>query len=1160
MKLTIFLVIVNMHLAVAMGYSQRIRIAKEQISLEDAFREIRKQSGYNILISSELLNKVHLIDLNLTDATIHQALQQCLHGQGLSYEIIGNNVIIKPIIGAQVTAQQDRVVTGVVRDADGQSIAGATVSVKSSPQRGTQTDEQGAFSISVPSDATLVVSYLGFATQEVPVTNRSEVTITLQMEESALDEVVIVGFGTQKKENLTGAVGVVSGTEFAERPVANVGQALQGMVPGLNITQTSGSLGTNPTVNVRGAATIGQGTSGAPLVLIDGMEGDLNAVNPQDIANISILKDAASSSIYGSRAPFGVILITTKSGNKDGTTSINYNNNGRLGSPINRMRMMNSVAFASWINDAQTNGGAAVQFDADRFARIVEYHEAKPYGRGQRIKADGTIIYPIEANENGQWLGGFSTGVNDVDWYDIIYQDQTFSQEHNLNASGGNQKFNYYLSGSFFDQNGFIEIGDEDFKRYTATAKINSELTPWLKVNYGMRFTREDYNRPSAMTDYLYEELAAKSWPVLAVYDRNGNYLYSDNTSVLALDEGGQDRTQTDNTYHQLGLVIEPVQNWLTHVDFNYRIESANRHWDTQYLYNHDINGAPYMRTVTSNVHEDYYKDNYYNFNARTEYAHTLADRHNFHILAGFQAENLKQTQFGLQRNGIMIPEKPEVDLTTGLDVNGNPIVPATNGARNDWATAGFFGRLNYDYDGRYLLEVNGRIDGSSRFRKGNQWKFFPSASAGWNIAQETFFEPLRRRVNLLKLRLSYGSLGNQNTDNWYQTYQTITASMAAGGWLQNGARTNIVAAPGLVSEVLTWETIESYNAGLDFVLLGNRLEGAFDYYIRDTRNMVGNAPALPAILGTAVPVTNNTDLRTRGWELSVGWNDALESGLTYSAKFLLSDSRSKITRYPNNPTGSINTFIEGRYMDEIWGYETVGLARTDEEMQRHLDGLPEGGQNALGSDWRAGDIMYADLNGDGRISGGSGTITDLGDMKLIGNSTPRYQFGLILNTAWKGFDVRVFFQGVAKRDYWQGSDYLFGASGDGVWRAVGITAVDNYFRDETTWSVQHGYRVPNTDAYLPRPLFSEKNLQPQTRYLLDASYIRLKNLQVGYSFPKGLTAKWGIRQLRVFLSGDNIWTGTRLPAQFDPETIGTLRGNGYPLSNTLSGGLSITF
>lgn len=1180
-QLVLFLIgIMGSMLHAENAFSQTtMSLSNSNIDVETLFSEIESQTEYVILYreSTKLRKK---ISVNAEGKSVESILKEALSPLGMKFHLSGKQIIVTEddvkIETVQEVKQQDkRTVTGLVTDQSGEPLIGVNI-IEVGTTNGTITDFNGKYSIDVPSTAKLQFTYISYTPVESVVGNKTVINIKLEEELSSLDEVVVVGFGIQKKVNLTGAVAVVSGDELMERPVANAAQALQGMIPGLDITQSSGSLDSRPNISVRGTTTIGEGTDGSPLILIDGMEGDLNTINPQDIANISILKDAAASSIYGSRAPFGVILITTKSGSKDGKTTINYNNSFRVANPINKMQMMNSVEFATWVNDALTNKGKNGHFNDDRMQRILAWHNATPFAKGQRINNDGNIIYALEPGASGQWNGGFSTGADDVDYYDVVYKDWTFSQEHNVSASGGNEKFNYYASGSFFDQGGFMKLGDEGLQRYTATVKVNSKLTDWLDFNANIRFTREDYKVPSALTKDLYNKLASKSWPVLPLYDRNGYYFYNDNTAVPALEEGGTSKKQTDYTYLQGGFKIEPIKNWITNIDFNYRIKSGDTHTATQLLYSHDINETPYLRTTSSHVKQEFVKDNYYNFNARTEYSLSLAEKHNFHAMAGFQAEELKYKMFDMRRDGIMIPGKPDIDLTNGLDNNGNPITPTMSGRREEWSTMGFFGRLNYDYQGKYLLEANVRADGSSRFRKGNQWKTFPSVSAGWNIARERFFEPLTQTIDLLKLRASYGSLGNQNTKNWYQTYQKVDVKAANGAWLQNGVKTNTAVAPLLVSELLTWEIIESYNIGLDWGLLNNRLTGSLDLYIRNTKDMVGYAPALPALLGTNVPQTNNTDLRTQGWEMSITWRDVLKNGLNYSAKLLLSDSRTKITRYPNNPTGAFTTdysdptqnsndasyikYIQGRYTGEIWGFETIGIAKTDDEMKAHLAALPNGGQDALGSDWKAGDIMYADINKDGKISKGSETIGDPGDKKVIGNSTPRYLFGIDLNAAWKGFDMRVFFQGVMKRDYWQGSEYMFGFKKSGLWSAAGITNVDDYFRNEDTWSVQQGHRGTNYNAYLPRPMEDDKNVQAQSRYLQDASYIRLKNLQIGYTLPTVLTMRWGVQKLRFYISGENLWTGTSLSSQFDPETIGTYGGNGYPLSRTFSGGLSLTF
>lgn len=1065
--------------------------------------------------------------------------------------VLGVNATEAP--HALSVSQQVSKIKGNVVDSNGEPIIGATIMEKGTTN-GTVTDLDGNFVLNVAPGAIIQISYIGFATQELKASDN--LRIKLKEDTEVLDEVVVVGFGTQKKVNLTGSVSVVDEEELRNRPVTNATQALQGVVPGLQITQSSGDLNNAPSMNIRGTSTIGQGSSGTPLVLIDGMEGDLNSLNPQDIASISVLKDAAASSIYGSRAPFGVILVTTKSGSTGGKTRFNYNNSFRWATPIRMTHSMNSVDFGSWVNDGNTNSGGGIYFSKDRMEQIVAFRNAKPYGPGTRITEDGTILYGTPAGNNGYWQDGFVAGIDDVDWFSAIFKTWTFAQEHNFSVSGGNEKLNYYVSLNYLGQDGLMNLSDDSLDRYNGTAKISSQITNWMKMNYTMRFTREDYLRPTELKDALYDNMG---WPVLSLYDANG-YYYSTPAPALGLAEGGECTRRIDAIYHQLGFVIEPIKNWKTHIDLNYRIKDDNQHVDKQMLYNHDVKGNPYVYDKTSYVSESDWKENYFNINIYSDYTFSVNDVHNMYVMAGFQAENLNTKYYGLQRNGIMFPNKPDIDLTTGLDYDGNPITPSVNGFKLSWSTAGFFGRFNYNYNDRYLFEANLRYDGTSRFQKGNRWKLFSSFSLGWNIAREEFFESLSSTIGTLKLRGSYGTLGNQNTTNWYQTYQTMTVGSADGDWMMNGKRPNTAVAPELVSPFLTWETIESYNIALDWGLLSNRLTGSVEYYIRNTKNMIGNAPELPSILGTAVPVTNNTDLRTKGWELSIGWNDMIND-FSYGAKFNLSDARTFITRYPNNPTKSIYNYIEGREINEIWGYTTKGLARTDEQMAEHLQSLPNGGQDALGSDWRAGDVMYADVNGDGKISGGSGRLGDTGDITLIGNSTPRFLFGLDLYASWKGFDIRMFFQGVMKRDFWQGDGYFFGANRRGMWNPFGIEDVHDYFRDENTWSVKEGYQTANVDAYLPRPVYNDKNVQTQTGYLQNVAYIRLKNLQIGYTLPKSVVSKIGIQDLRIYFSGENLWTGTSLVKQFDPETISSgVGGIGYPLSRTLSCGLNVSF
>lgn len=1040
---------------------------------------------------------------------------------------------------------QEVSLSGMVIDENGIPLPGVTVSIKDDPSTGTVTDFDGLFSIDAEDHAILVFSFIGFATQEFLLDGQTTINVTLEEDTAELEEVVVVGFGTKKKVNLTGAVASVDSEVFESRPVQNATQMLQGIVGGLNINQSSGgSLENRPSINIRGTTTIGSGSTGSPLVLIDGMQGDINAINPQDIESVSVLKDAAAASIYGSRAAFGVILITTKNGKK-GAPTVQYSTNFRISSPINVPDMMDSYTFALFFNDASMNGGNGAIFGEERLQRIQDYQ-------------NGAITDQIIANPNNpsRWADGYAEGNANTDWYDAIYRDNSFSQEHNFSVRGGGESVNYYVSGNYLDQDGLMEFNRDDFQRYTTTAKVSSQIAEWLDLNATMRFVREDYGRPSNLSDGLFQDLARQGWPVLPLYDPNG-YLYSSPSPALGLSEGGRDESQKDWLYQQAQVVVRPLEGWEIFGEFNYRIRNDFRHWDVLQTYNHDVNGDPYLYGRSSNVYEYAFRENYFNTNIYSTYNFDINEEHNFSVTAGFQSELNKYRDFNVQREGVIIPSSPVINLTSGIDANGEVVAPSVAGQYQNWATAGYFARLNYNFKERYLLEANIRYDGTSRYQDDKRWQWFPSVSAGWNIAKEAFWDDFSNSISTLKLRGSWGELGNQNTDDWYPTYVTMPVGTANGGWLVNGQRPNTSSAPGLVSQSLTWERVQSWNIGLDLAMFNNRLTGSFDYFTRYTFDMVGPAPELPVVLGTAVPSTNNTDLKTYGFELSLSWKDRLENGLGYGIDVLLSDSQAEITKYPNETT-TLNTYREGQKVGEIWGYETVGIAKSDEEMQEYLNSLPNGGQDALGNQWAAGDIMYKDLNGDGKIDSGSWTADDPGDRKVIGNNTSRYPFAITLNADWKGFDFRAFFQGILKRDYFQGSYYFWGASGSGQWWSTGFVQHEDYFRASEDHPLGQ-----NLDSYYPRPVFNGKNQQTQTRYLQDASYIRLKNVQLGYTIPSSVYENLGINRFRIYVSGENLWTGTSLSEIFDPETIGggtDGNGNVYPLSKTFALGLNINF
>lgn len=1042
------------------------------------------------------------------------------------------------------SVQQTIQVKGQVLDNTGVPVIGANVVVKGTTN-GTITDLDGNFTLEVPQGAVLSITYVGFTEQTVTVRGSEPLTIRLKEDAEALEEVVVVGFGTQKKVNLTGAVSSVTSETFENRSVANVSQALQGSMPGLNITVGQGYLDATPSINIRGVGTIGDGSDGSPLVLIDGMEGDMNRLNPQDIESVSVLKDAAASSIYGSRAPFGVILITTKRG-KSGKLSVNYNNSFRWNHSINMPEMTDSYSFATYYNEAAANAGTAGHFSAERLQKIKDF-------------IDGKITGGIDPDPNNptRWADLYNYGYGNTDWLDLIFDKTTFAHEHNLSVSGGSEKVQMYASVNYLGQDGYIKLNPETNQRVSTNLKVTSKLNDYISVNYNMRYNQIDFEKPTWFTDGMFSSLSRQSWPTLIAYDPNG-YLYENATHALRLRDGGRHKKKTNETVQQLNLVIEPIKGWKIIGDVNYKMYHERVHEETLKVYNHDVNGEPYQSTLNganSSVSENYKGEKYLNLNAYTEYSHAFDSGHNFKVMLGVQSEQLWQDTMAASRLGVIVQGTNVIDATNGTDSNGQSVPPTVSGAENKWATAGYFGRLNYDYKGRYLAEINVRYDGTSRFREDQRWNWFPSFSLGWNIANEAFWEPLFNYVSMFKFRGSYGLLGNQNTKVWYPTYLTMPIGTSNGSWLINGNQPNTSSAPGLISTTMGWETVKTTNIGFDANALDSRLALSLEWFTRKTEDMIGPAPEMPVILGTDVPKTNNTSLRTNGWELNVTWRDRLKNGLGYNISFNLSDAHTKILEYPNN-TGTITDYYSGKDMNEIWGYETIGIAKTQEEMDAHLASLPNGGQDAIGKDWAAGDIMYRDLNGDGKIDSGSSTHNDKGDLKVIGNSTPRYMFGLNIGADWKGFDFSIFFQGIMKRDYWTDSADFWGANS--IWHSAFYKQHMDYFRNDP----DHILGM-NLDSYYPRPVFdSSKNKQAQDRYLLKASYIRLKNVSLGYTLPQSLVSKWKLQNLRVFVTGENLWTGTGLSDLFDPETIdsdpaGMIK---YPMSAVYSFGISVTY
>ena len=1049
---------------------------------------------------------------------------------------------------ASIVFAQNITVQGIVTDADKEPIIGATVVVKGDALHGAATDINGKYTLTnVARNATLQVSFVGMKAQEIAVNGRTTIDIVMHDDTELLDEVVVVGFGTQKKVNLTGAVSTVDSKELSARPINSTIEALQGVVPGMNIStgDKGGALNSDKKFDIRGIGTIGAGSKTTPLVLIDGMEGDINMINPQDIENISVLKDAAASSIYGSRAPAGVILITTKKG-KAGKKTVNYNNNFRFLSPLNMPRMADSYNYALYFNDAQPDGD---RFSAQKLKQIKDYRDGV------------STEYMWKNPDNNRWEvwdAPTLLPVAKTDWLKTRFGGTHLTQEHSLSITGGNEKTQYYVSGNYLNQGGLLNYGNDNRQRYSVNAKINAQLTNNISMGYNVRFVRADYDAPSYVDDLFYHNIS-RYWPIIPLKDPNG--FFTGDSKVYQLTEGGRFNTQNDQLSHQLNFLFEPIKNWKINVDLNYKSGYSFEHTDKLTTFAYDVNKIPFVYdNSTSSVKEYAYKSNFFNPNIYTEYLKEFESGHTVKGMIGFQSELYKDRNITASKDGVQVPSIPTLNTT---EVN-----PLNSGGYGHWATIGYFGRLNYDYKGRYLAEVNLRYDGSSRFLKDQRWNVFPSFSLGWNVARESFFEDYLNTVNMLKIRGSWGELGNQNTDSWYPFYRTIQynkdawGNFAQGDWLLNGSKPNIANEGALVSALLTWERIRTTNIGFDLGMFNNRLTATFDWFRRQSLDMVGPAPELPETLGIGVPKINNLNMESRGFELQVSWRDQIND-FRYGVSVNIADSRQKITKYPNPAKVLSQKYYEGSYIGDIWGFETIGIAKTKDEMDQHLASLKNGGQTALGSNWNAGDIMFKDIDGNGAIDKGEGTADKSGDTKIIGNSTPRYNFGLNLDGAWKGFDLKVFFQGVMKRDYMPRGVMFWGAHG-GLWQSVAYEPHLNYFRNDP----QHPLGQ-NLDAYYPQPNWNnDKNRQTQTRYLQNAAYCRLKNVTLGYTLPMQLTQKFSVNNLRLFVSGENLLTITKLSKMFDPETLGigygaswgADDGKTYPLSRTISLGLSVTF
>lgn len=1129
--------------------ANKVELEATAITIQEVVDYLTQETDYSFFFKSDDIDTNQVVSVNVHSDSIEEVLSQALAKTNLAYSVKDKNIVIYEKASvkavAQVTQQQGKSVKGNIVDLSGEPVIGATVMIKGTTV-GSISDIDGNFTLNINPGDILEVRYIGYKPQTVKYKDQKDLQVVLREDSELLDEVVVVGFGTQKKINVTGSVGTVSSKELDSRPVNNVSQALQGVVPGLNLSVNSdgGMINNKMNINIRGTGTIGQGSSASPLVLIDGVEGDMNVLAPQDIESISVLKDASSAAIYGARAAFGVILITTKSGKTD-RVSVNYSNSFRFSKPITLPKMMNSRQFAQYYNRAAENQGQGAVFSDETMALIEKTMNNSWTDEEIRL---GLPSGTRPTNDDKGWRF-YGEGHANTDWFKEQYKSVAPAQEHNLSVSGGSQKITYAISGSFLDVTGLVRHGGDNLQRFNLNAKFNIKFNDYVKLSYSSKWTRQEYDRPSYLTGLFFHNIARR-WPTVAPVDPNGHY--TEPSEIIQMRDGGRDKEEQDWLTNYLQLIVEPIKDWKIYVEGSHRTEMTNGHWDVLPIYQYNPSNEPVAiqngdnAAGSSRVNESSNKVNFYSFNGYTDYSKTIG-KHYFKALTGFNAELMKTRGVWGTADNLISPSIPTLN-TSSENMK-------TGGGYAHWSTAGFFGRLNYNYDERYIIEMNGRYDGVSRFIGSNRWGFFPSFSVGWNLGNENFYKDnlgvFAETLHTFKLRGSWGDLGNMNTNNWYPFYQTMPYGRETSNWLLNGTKQNTSGMPGIVSSQMTWERVRQWNIGLDFGAFNNRLTGSFDYFTRTTLDMIGPAPEMPSILGTGVPQINNCDMKSYGWELEIGWRDQIKD-FSYGAKLVLSDAQQKITRYPNE-SKSLSAYYSGRKMGDIWGYQTKGIAQTQQEMNDHLIN----NKPTWGSNWGAGDIMYVDRTGDGQVNNGKNTLGDHGDLKILGNNTPRYKYGIFLDAAYKGFDFSMFFQGVGKRDYNLGGAYFWGASGQGMWQAAGFKEHWDFWRPE-------GDPLGgNTNAYYPKVIFSDnRNTQTQSKYIQNAAYIRLKNIQLGYTLPKQLTQKARINKVRIYISGDNMWTKSSISGVFDPETLGGDWGAGklYPLQKTMSFGMNVNF
>ncbi len=1073
------------------------------------------------------------------------------------------------ITSSEVKQQKDKKVTGTIYDSNKEPIIGANI-IEKGTSNGTITDSNGFFTLNVSNDAVVKVTYIGYLEQEIVTKNKNTINVTLQEDTKTLDELVVVGYGTQKKANLTGAVDQVTSEVFDNRSMTNVTQGLQGVIPNLNISLADGKPNTSASYQIRGVTSIGQG--GSALVLIDGVEGDPAMLNPNDIESVSVLKDASSAAIYGARGAFGVVLITTKNPKKD-RTSVTYSGGLSVKAPTVVPDMVkNSALYAEMFVEAYS-----AYYD---YARTPStFHKAVPYTQDwyneMLNRPPGSGKPEVEIGSDGKYLYYANN-----DWYDLLYKDHTLGTEHNLSIQGSGEKADFIVSGRYFEQGGLFNYNSDDYSTFNVRAKGSAQIFSWLNVENNTDVSQVNYYNPLTVADgNVWYGLESEAEPMSPMFNPDGTLTMAAAYSVgdLWYGKSGTDserRLFRNTTSFTVSLLDNSLR---LKGDFTFRnTDNGSSTKRVPVPYSPQVGVIAYLGSSTNDFSIRNSTTKYLATNIYGEYEKTFNSVHYMKGMVGYNYEQSIYNTTNTRRNGLIFEDGNNINMA-----NGNGITVSSNYEK--WRIAGGFFRLNYAYDDRYLLEVNGRLDGTTKFPTSQQWGFFPSLSAGWRVSEEPFWKVSDNVLSDMKLRASYGSLGNGNIASY--AYRELF-NISTMNRLINGALNQKTSAPSVLPDGLTWETSTTSNIGIDFGSLKGRLRFTGDAYLRKTKDMFAVGVDLPAVFGATAPKGNYADMSTKGWELSLSWQDKFTLAnrpFRYDIKVTLSDYTSKIDKYtnPEKELGGYNdgraNYYEGMTIGEIWGYETEGFFTSAEDVKTHASQKLYFATNS--GTWLPGDIKFKDLNNDGVIDYGTNKVNDSGDRKVIGNTTPRYTYSFNLGAEWSGIFFSAFFQGVGSQNWWPGTDNsLFWGQYSRPYSNIPSSMIGNIWKED------------NIDAYFPRyrgyvALQSTRELSvAQTRYLQNVRYLRLKNLQIGYNFPKALISPAKMEAARIYLSGENLISWSPLykhTKNFDVSNIygedqeakqaaneggtNSIIGNGgqaynYPLLKNISIGLSVTF